>query len=125
MGWMDDEIRAWRESAEYARSQELMRELGPRTDLDRVVIACHNDIVLAEQHEAAGDRGGTTFVEIIGTRGVAVSEVFEQYASVCHCIYPDNAVTIPWSELVGRSGPVYVSSYYKAMGFEVPDDKDP
>lgn len=106
MGWMDEEIAAWRASAEYARSQDLLRDLGPRTDLERVVIACHNDIVLAEQHEEAGCRDWTFFVEITGTAGIPVAEVFMLYRRICHAIVPDNATSIPWREIAGQTGAV-------------------
>ncbi|NTF18123.1 hypothetical protein G6L37_06870 [Agrobacterium rubi] len=112
MGWIDDDIKAWRESAEYARSQELMRELGHRTDLDRVVIACHNDIVLAEQDEVAGYREGTFFVEVVGIRGVSVAEVFQQYCRICHMLVPDNAVSMSWKEIQGADGPVVLEQPY-------------
>ena len=83
-----------------------MLEIGHRTDLDRILIACHNDIVLAEQHETAGIRDHTFFVEITGMRGAKVSDVFAQYCRICHMIVPDNAVSMSWEEIRGRTGPV-------------------
>lgn len=109
MGWMDEEIARYRASLEYARAQQLMAELGDRTDFERVMIKCDNDIRLAEQDTVCGCFDHTWYVEVTGTLGVPVREVFEQYASICHAIIPDNAVIVPWKAIAGKKGPIYVS----------------
>jgi hypothetical protein len=87
----------------------LLAELGDRTDLDRVMIHCGNDIVLVEQNNVPGYFDWDFFVEVTGTLGVPVRVVFEQYAGIRHAIIPDNAVIVPWSAISGREGPIYLS----------------
>jgi hypothetical protein len=99
MGWIDDDKKAWLASPQYVRSQEILAQCQDRVDMDRVIICCGSDIVLAEQDAEVGYDGWDFYVEVTGTLGVRVGDVFKRYLSICYLIRPDFAVNVPWSQI--------------------------
>lgn len=111
MGRISDDAAAYLASPEYARSQQLLQELGERTDLDRVLFkATTPDVCLAEQDADVGDIFDDDYpvpygriIEVTGTKDVRVAEVAETYGNMCSRIIPDDHISVPWKAIVGRT----------------------
>lgn len=100
MGSMAEAMAAYYAGPAYARAQQLLQELGSRTDLDRVLFKANTaDVVLAEQDATVGDYDGGAIIEVTGTRGVRVAKVAEAYFDQAAYIIPDWHVSITWNEL--------------------------
>lgn len=93
-------------SPAYARAQQLLRDIGERTDFESVVIKSSSaDVTLAELDATVGydDASGCSFVKVSGTRGIKVATVLEQYCRMCHAIIPDDATDILWAEIAPQN----------------------
>lgn len=99
-GLMDELEAAYRASPVYARAQQLLLELGERTDLERVLFKANTaDVVLAEQDATVGYHDGTFIIEVTGTLDVRVALVAEAYFDQAAYIIPDWHVSITWKTL--------------------------
>lgn len=78
-------------SEEYIRSVELLCELGPKSDLDRILIRLDSyDIRLCEQNATVGGDDQGFIVEVTGAFGTKVATVLEKYILVAHMTEADS-----------------------------------
>lgn len=99
----DDAVKASRDyayknSEDYRRSLELLKTLGERTDMERVLIRVDSDdICLSEQTEEVGENDWGFIIEVTETLGVKVSHVLERYGFMSH-MTEDYSLT--WTEVL-------------------------
>lgn len=104
-GWLEKEAQKFFESSEWKRSEEILAEIGERTDFEKVLIITDvGPARLAEQSSQASDHPEGDLVEITGTLGVAVEQVLNTYAHIAHAIIPDNHTVVPWSAIADNDG---------------------
>ena len=99
---MNRPVHPFYNSEEYKRSEDLLAEIGHRTDLDSVKITLDSySIRLADQSDVVDRFENDELIEVTGIYGIKVATVLQSYASIAHLI-PDCDASIPWKTIADK-----------------------